>query len=390
MDADRHQEIARCLFRESNDALFLFDPFTHRVLDLNPAAIRLTGFEKPLALSKTVWDLFAGDSTVGLDQLIEAYRNTGFYHSRDGFFLARRKDDPIPVNISVSRIHTQPSPMGLVVVRDVTERKKAEEALRDSEARYRGLVETARVIFWSTDLQGRITSLNLQFSAITGWSPADWIGRDLIDLITSEGRELAQSLIASAANRGEPPPGTVDLRVESKGGNILILEFLSAAAFGEGESRGISGIARDVTEVRNGAEAMRQTEAIQAARRAAEMADRAKSEFLAHVSHEIRTPMTSILGFLDILLRDKSVNFLPKERLDDLRTIEHNGSHLLSLIDDILDISRIEAGKLLLDPAPARPGNCQRGRRYVPGQGRRQGIVAHAGDPWAGPGFDDQ
>src|SRR4051794_4129494 len=108
----RHQEISRCLFRESNDALFLFDPKDDRVLDVNPAALRLTGLGKEAACTLLIRDLFSGTEVGSLDRLIDAYRLTGFYHSREGYFLARASGEPIPVNLSVSRIHTMPEPMG--------------------------------------------------------------------------------------------------------------------------------------------------------------------------------------------------------------------------------------------------------------------------------------
>ncbi len=340
MDAERHQEIARCLFRESNDALFLFDPADHRVLDLNPAAMRLTGFARDRACAMTVWDLFRGDGPRGIEELIEAYRRTGFYHARDGFVLNCDRGASIPVNVSVSRIHTLPDPLGLVVVRDQSERVRAEAALRDSERRYRLLVETARVLIWTASADGRMTSLNPQFRAMTGRLDEEWIGRRLPDLVRPEDREAAEALIAGALSGESPPP--VDLRILGAEGTVLTLEFLSTSRLDPSPSAAISGIARDVTAARKTAEAVRQAEV-------AEAADRAKSQFLAQVSHEIRTPMTAILGSTQLILDDPRTTEFPTDRQDDLRTIAQSGAHLLALIDDILDISRIEAGKLKVE-----------------------------------------
>lgn len=353
VDTERHQEIARGLFRESNDALFLFDPDDHRVLDLNPVALRLTGFTKDQARAMRLWDLFSGDSPRQLEPMMDAYRRTGFYHSREGFTLNRRAGQPIPVNVSVSRIHTRPTPLGLVVARDVSERKRAELALKESEAQYRRLVETAKVVFWTLWSDGRINSLNPQFATITGWTCDAWTGRPLADLIVPEDRSAAMTWIASASN-GELP-GPIELRVANRSGESSILEFLATATLPESAGFGLSGIARDVTENRKMTETLKRAEALEQARRVAETADRAKSEFLAQFSHEIRTPLTAILGFTDVLLSDDEVKNLPFDRVEDLRIIERNGAHLLAIINDILDLSEVEAGKLRIAPVTCSP-----------------------------------
>ena len=119
---DRQFEIARSLFREANDGFFLFDPKTQMVIDLNPAAQRLTGLEKPQACKLSLSDLFFSSGSGDLDRLALALNRTGFFHSREGYSLRRASSVPLPVNISVSRIHTEPEPVGLVVVRDISER----------------------------------------------------------------------------------------------------------------------------------------------------------------------------------------------------------------------------------------------------------------------------
>ena len=125
MDFDRQLEIARCQFRETNDALFVFDPRDQRVVDLNPAAMRLSGLTKKAALALRVQDLFTTAEPESLGRLVDAFVRTGYLHSSEDYSLTRREGEPIPVNVSVSRIHTKPHPLGLLVARDVTERRKA-------------------------------------------------------------------------------------------------------------------------------------------------------------------------------------------------------------------------------------------------------------------------
>src|SRR5579864_3496728 len=348
----RHKEISRCLFRESNDALFLFDPNDHRVLDLNPTALRLTGLDKQAACALRIGDLFSGPEPGGLERLIDAYRRTGFYHSREGYFLARAAREPIPVNLSVSRIHTNPEPMGLVVARDISERVRAQEALRESEARYRGLVETAELIIWSVSADGRMTSLNPAFEKITGWPRNARIGRPFDELIHPDDVTAAREAFARTLQGESLPP--YEVRARSASGAYLDIEVLSAARQ-SGDRPDVSGIAREVTERRRAEEASRRAEAMHRAKEAAEAANRAKGEFLGHVSHDIRTPMTSILGFTDLLLGDERIRCLPAELLDHLSTIKQSGGHLLSLIDDLLDLTKVEAGRLRINRCPCSP-----------------------------------
>ena len=123
-----------------------------------------------------------------------------------------------------------------------------------------------------------------------------------------------------------------------------------------GAITGLSAIVRGVTEYRRTEEALRASNAaLTASMKQAEEANLAKSEFLANMSHEIRTPMTSILGYAELLTNNARLNEDPRRRQEALEAIKRNGNHLLEILDDILDLSKVEAGKLALEQLPCSP-----------------------------------
>jgi PAS domain S-box-containing protein len=348
--ADHHLVFARSLFREANDAFFVFDPQTRAIVDLNPAARRMTGLEKEAARSLRLEDLFSGAGVVGLERLTQALDTTGFFHSKEGYFLRRPGRGDLPVNLSVSRIHAEPETIGLVVARDISEHKRAEEALKQAEARYRSLVASTGVIVWEIDADGVLLSVSAGFEAITGWPPGDWIGRRIEDLLLHGDGDLSSEM-RRRAWKGETIPRH-ELRIPTPSGGRLECESLLITRVWEGQSERLLEIIRDVTEQKRIARAVDEAEALRRAKEAAERANGAKSEFLSNVSHEIRTPLTAILGFHELLGEHPYLRGAPLEIPEYLTTIRQNGRFLLSLIDDLLDISRIEAGDLQVEREP--------------------------------------
>jgi PAS domain S-box-containing protein len=343
---DRHIEIARSLFREANDAFFLFDPRSRMVIDLNPAAQRLTGLQKHEARTMRLEELFDPSGLTRIDALALALTRTDFFHSREGYLLRRKQRDALPVNLSVSRIHTAPETLGLIVVRDVSDRKRSEEALRQVEARYNSLVACTGVVLWETDDQGIHISLSPAFERITGWRRDDWIGRDGDGLFHPDDASAAQAW-HERARQGEVPP-RFELRVRTKSGDYLNFEYLLVTRIGQGPQGRILSITRDISEQKRIEKRFEQAEAMRRAKEAAEQASRAKSEFLSKVSHELRTPLTAILGFTELLDEHPFHRQGPAEITDYLGTVRENSRVLLALIDDLLDITRIEAGEMSL------------------------------------------
>ena len=351
--ANRNFEIGRSVFREANDAFFLFDPMTRKIVDVNPAALRLTGMEKDAACSMRLEDLFAATASGGLEGIAEALARTGFFHSREGYYLRRASKSDLAVNVSVSRIHTEPEPVGLVVARDISDRKQAEEAREQIENRYKSLVASTGVMVWEWGASGVLASISSAFETITGWSSREWVGRPLEDLLHPDDRETAMRM-HERAWQGETVP-RYEARIRGKTDDFLDCEFLLVTKIRDGSAERILGILRDITARKRTEKAVEQAEAMRRAKEEAERANRAKSDFLSSVSHEIRTPLTAILGFSDLLCEHPYLKGGPDEIQEHFATIRQNGQFLLAMIDDLLDLSRIEAGQLRIEREPCSP-----------------------------------
>ncbi len=337
METDRHEEIARGLFRESNDALFLFDPADNRVVDLNPAALRLTGFERKDAVGLRVWELFSSAESEGIGSLIQAYSKTGFFHSREGYFLARAEGGPIPVNLSVSRIHTKPTPLGLATARDVREPRRAQETLD----RFFRLSPALFAIFERSGKALHFRKFNDAWTRTLGHAPETLGALDFGDLVHPDDLEATRQAIGSL---GHGEVSGFEHRLRRLDGDVCWVAWNAVEV-----DRLVYAVGRETT-------AERRAKALQLAKEAAEAASRGKSEFLAHVSHELRTPLTTILGCTEALEHDTAFrDQASPDRLDDLAAIRRSGEHLLALIEDILDLSLIESGGLRIEPAPHSP-----------------------------------
>jgi ammonium transporter len=225
-----------------------------------------------------------------------------------------------------------------VYTRDVTDTRLAEDALRASEAQTRMIIDTALDALVTMDADGIIRAWNPQAVAIFGWEVDEAIGQELSDLIVPEGyRDAHRKGLAHFLETGEGPVLNQRIEIEGmhKSGRVFPIE-LSISPVEVGNGYTFSAFVRDITERNENDAALRQ------ARDAAETANRAKSAFLANMSHELRTPLNAILGFSQLMMRDKG---LTADQVENLEVIGRSGEHLLSLINDVLEMSKIEAGQ---------------------------------------------
>ncbi len=213
------------------------------------------------------------------------------------------------------------------------ERRRAEEALRESEAKFKAIFDDAPVAYHELDRDGHITRVNRAEQRLLGYPAEELLGRPIWDLVF----EKASQNEVKRKLTGTVPRESYERRFIRKDGTlvpVLVEDRLIYDA--EGSVTGIRTTLHDITQQKQMEEEQRQ------ARDAAIESARLKSEFLANMSHEIRTPMNGVIGMTGLLLDTA----LDEEQRDCAETIRASGEALLTIINDILDFSKIEAGKL--------------------------------------------
>jgi PAS domain S-box-containing protein len=238
----------------------------------------------------------------------------------------------------------------VMVVRDITERKCAEAALREREEHFRALIETSYDLVQVLDTEGRIVYTGPSVRRILGYTPEEIVSGTVPDFIHPDDMESAIGLITRVFARPGVPQ-SLEYRVRHKDGGWRWLETFARTLSPDSVEKGLVANARDITERKQNEEALRRAKAdAEAAREEAERANRAKSDFLSRMSHELRTPMNSILGFGQVLARGE-LSPMHRKGVGHILTA---GRHLLNLINEVLDLSRIEAGRLQMSLEPVR------------------------------------
>jgi PAS domain S-box-containing protein len=272
---------------------------------------------------------------------------------------AVRKDGmEFPIELSVSAVKLEGKWNAIGILRDITERKRAERALRESEQKYRVLFESSADGILIADIETKkFQYANPALCKMLGYSEEELKGMGVDDIHPkAELEHVITEFVDQVRGAKTLAPSIPCLR---KDGTLMYADINARKALIDGKECSI-GLFRDITERKQAEEALRkaneQTEAVnreleraidQANRLAAEAeaANVAKSEFLANMSHEIRTPMNAVVGMTGLLLDTE----LTPEQREYAETIRDSADALLTIINDILDFSKIEAGKLDLE-----------------------------------------
>ncbi len=328
------------LVQQTSLAIIAWDS-EFRVVDWNPAAERIFGYTKAEALGRHAIDLLVPpNAKAHVHQVWEnLILSKDLVHSvnenitKDGQLLVMDWTNT-PLVQSDGRVIGLMS-MGV----DITERKRQEEALYQTEEKYRTILDSIKEAYYEVDLAGNFTFVNDSLCEIAGYSREELLGTNNRAYMDEEtARRVYQQ--TNLVYRTRQTSNHVEWVLITRSGEHKYAEMsIALMTDSSGQPIGFRGLARDITERKLAQEELQQ------AKDAAEAANRAKSVFLANMSHELRTPLNAIIGYSEMLMEDATESG-KSAMIPDLRKIHTAGSHLLDIINNILDLSKIEAGKM--------------------------------------------
>jgi PAS domain S-box-containing protein len=251
----------RALYEDNPSMYFTLDA-DGAVLAVNRFGAEQLGYTPEELVGQSVLTVFHADDREAVrSQFALCRRNLGqiarweFRKIRKDGSMLWVKEDARAVRDADGRL------IVLVVCADITERKQAEAALRESEERYRQLVQTAQDVIFTLSPDGRLTSLNLAFEKLSGWPRAEWLGQPFTSLLHPEDVPVATEFLERVV-QGETPP-IFELRLRTPSGDFVVGEFTVTPQMRERAVVGVLGIARDITERKRSAEALRQAQKLE-------------------------------------------------------------------------------------------------------------------------------
>ncbi len=348
------------LFDLSPDPTWIID--SNQFVECNEAAISTLGYtSRDEFLNVHPSKLSPPNQPDGEDSFVKAERMMALANDKGlhRFEWVHTKADgtTFVAEVTLSAIELHGRQVIYCVWRDITERKLSEEALRQSEAHQRTLLNTLPDLVWLKDAQGIYLACNFRFAQLVGLNEDEIVGKSDYDLLDKELAGFYHNQDQATMTDGKSIRHE-DNVVFAGDGHPEVLETTKVPMFdADGKIVGVLGVAHDITERKQRTEELDQhrhhleelvnerTKELAEAQHLAEAANYAKSAFLANMSHEIRTPMNAIVGLTHLLQQAGAT----PEQAYQLTKIENSGVHLLSILNNILDLSKIEAGKLNLE-----------------------------------------
>ena len=327
-------------FRSSPNAITITKISDGRHIEVNDSFCRMIGYSHEEIIGKTAVQLNFWASLGERDRMIQMLKNKTALHNYELRFRNKNGAERTAL-LSIETIDIDGEACFLSISSDITDRQKAETALREAEEKYRNIYENALNGIFQTAGDGKYISANPALAELYGYeSPAE--------LIATQPNFLNQ-LYVKPNRRSEFTAlmkeygilSNFESEIYRKDGSIIwISENCRAVCDAAGNLLYHEGFIKDITDSKQAAIKMQQ------AKEAAEAANKAKSTFLANMSHELRSPLNAVIGFAQVMIRSKT---LSPENQEDVGIILRSGEHLLALINQVLDLSKIEAGRTTIN-----------------------------------------
>ncbi|MEG4516573.1 MULTISPECIES: PAS domain S-box protein [unclassified Microcoleus] len=327
-------------FRLSPNAITLTRISDGRHIEANESFCRMMGYSHEEIIGKTAVELNFWASLGERDRMIQMLKNKTALHNYELRFRNKNGTERTAL-LSIETIDIDGEACFLSISSDITERQQAETALREAEEKYRNIYENALNGIFQTAVDGKYISANPALANIYGYdSPADLIAAQ---------PNFKNQLYVKPHRRDEFAAlmneygilSNFESEIYRKDGSIIwISENCRAVCDEAGNLLYYEGFIKDITDNKQAEIKMQQ------AKEAAEAANKAKSTFLANMSHELRSPLNAVIGFAQVMIRSKT---LSQENQEDVGIILRSGEHLLALINQVLDLSKIEAGRTTIN-----------------------------------------